>query len=630
MNKFKFEDVVHKNKGFLRGPFGGDLKKEIFVPKNEETYKVYEQGVVLQRDESVGRYYITKEYFEKKMNRFEVKPKDFLVSCSGANYGAIFQLGENIEKGIINQALLRIRLNNNIISDNYFNYLFQHHIVNMIVGKKGDSTIPNFPPVSVIKELEFQLPNIDIQKKVGNFLKTIDTKIEINNKINSELEAMAKLIYDYWFVQFDFPNENGLPYKSSGGKMVYNKELKREIPEGWEVKKLGDCINIYDSLRVPLSRAEREKIEGTIPYYGATSVMGYVNDYLFDDDYILLAEDGSVMDEKGMPIVQFIWGKTWVNNHAHVIQAKNKFHNEFIYQLVKMIPVVLIKTGSIQMKINQENLNKHKVLCPSIELIEAYSVKANSIRKQLINNIEQNQKLSELRDWLLPMLMNGQVKVGAVEEKAQVVQPEARVLKKSVEKESQPFLKRKVLASYIINHSLDDNYFGNVKFEKLLHLADYHAIQRNFGQKYLQQAAGPYDNAFTYAFFTQVEKAKWFKRQNLGNLKKIVAGENHDKSTNTYNYFSDEELKKVDNLINKFKNSNYEQPEIVSTLYAVWNNRIIKQEPITDELLKQDFLKWDQQKAKYKDRLDDALQWMREENLVPNGWGPIIEKSKKK
>lgn len=114
MTEFKFGDVVHENKGFLRGPFGGDLKKEIFVSKNEKTYKVYEQGVVLQRDESIGRYYITKEYFEKKMNRFEVKPKDFLVSCSGANYGAIFQLGENIEKGVINQALLRIRLNNNI------------------------------------------------------------------------------------------------------------------------------------------------------------------------------------------------------------------------------------------------------------------------------------------------------------------------------------------------------------------------------------------------------------------------------------------------------------------------------------------------------------------------------------
>jgi type I restriction enzyme S subunit len=154
MNKYLFEEIVFKDKGFLRGPFGGDLKKEIFVPKAVDTYKVYEQGAVLQKDVSIGNYYITHEYFEGKMSRFEVKPKDFLVSCSGVNYGAIYQLGEKIERGVINQALLRIRLNNEIIDDNYFYYLFQHHLVNLIVGKKGDSTIPNFPPISVIKKLE--------------------------------------------------------------------------------------------------------------------------------------------------------------------------------------------------------------------------------------------------------------------------------------------------------------------------------------------------------------------------------------------------------------------------------------------------------------------------------------------
>lgn len=262
-----------------------------------------------------------------------------------------------------------------------------------------------------IRSLKINYPKLYFQQKIAKVLSDLDAKIELNNKINAELEAMAKLIYDYWFVQFDFPDENGQPYKTSGGKMVFNEELKREIPEGWEVKELGDCINIFDSLRVPLARSQREKITGNIPYYGATSIMGYVNDYLFDDDYILLAEDGSVMDEKGMPIVQFIWGKTWVNNHAHVIQAVNKVHNEFIYQLVKMIPVVLIKTGSIQMKINQENLKKYKVLVPDEELVNEFSLNANSIRRQLINNFEQNQKLAELRDWLLPMLMNGQVKV---------------------------------------------------------------------------------------------------------------------------------------------------------------------------------------------------------------------------
>ena len=139
--------------------------------------------------------------------------------------------------------------------------------------------------------------------------------------------------------------------------------------------------------------------------------MDYIDGYLFDDNYILLAEDGSVMDENGFPIVQFIWGKTWVNNHAHIIKSKAESNIEYIYQMLKMVPVVLIKTGSIQMKINQENLKKYLVLTPPDKLISDYSSKADSFRKMLINNVEENKKLAELRDWLLPMLMNGQVKV---------------------------------------------------------------------------------------------------------------------------------------------------------------------------------------------------------------------------
>ena len=325
-----------------------------------------------------------------------------------------------------NQGFKNLVLDNKKVYNEYLYYWFKTKV--NYIGGLGTGT--TFKEVSkfVIENLEIDLPVISTQKAIAKVLSDLDAKIELNNKINTELEAMAKLIYDYWFVQFDFPNAQGKPYKRSGGKMVFNEELKREIPEGWEVESLSDCINLFDSKRVPLSRAEREKISGDIPYYGATSVMGYVNDYLFDDEYILLAEDGSVMNEKGFPIVQFIWGKTWVNNHAHVIQAKNKTQNEFIFQLVKMIPVVLIKSGSIQMKINQNNLTKYKVLLPSEKLISDYSLKASSIRKQLINNIEQNQKLSELRDWLLPMLMNGQVTlrqaqgnaVGGVEENTQM------------------------------------------------------------------------------------------------------------------------------------------------------------------------------------------------------------------
>ncbi|KYZ64123.1 hypothetical protein AWU66_17485 [Leptospira interrogans serovar Pomona] len=198
----------------------------------------------------------------------------------------------------------------------------------------------------------------------------------------------------------------------------------------------------------------------------------------------------------------------------------------------------------------------------------------------------------------------------------------------SSKKEEQSFLKRKILGSYIINQSLDDSQFGDVKFEKLLHLSEYLILKRNFGQHYVQKVAGPYDNKFTILFFQQIEKDRWFRRTKKEKQFHFQQGEKHESSTKTYNYFSEEELGAIQGLIGLFKKANYEKVEVVSTLYAVWNNRIIKGEPIEDNLLKEDFLNWDPKKEKYQNRLDNAIVWMREKNLVPDGWGPLIEKTK--
>ena len=259
--------------------------------------------------------------------------------------------------------------------------------------------------------LEIMLPDFDTQKKIGDFLYSLEKKKQTNNQINQELEAMAKSLYDYWFVQFDFPDQNGKPYKSSGGKMVYHQDLKREIPEGWGVEKLGDITICHDSKRVPLSSNDRELVKGEIPYYGATGIMDYVNNYIFDGDYVLMAEDGSVMTEEGTPILQRISGKNWVNNHAHVLEPIKNHSCKLLMMLLKDVSVMKIKTGSIQMKINQENMNKIVVPAIPLELLSEINQKLEVIDKQQLTLIEENKQLTQLRDWLLPMLMNGQVKV---------------------------------------------------------------------------------------------------------------------------------------------------------------------------------------------------------------------------
>ncbi len=191
-------------------------------------------------------------------------------------------------------------------------------------------------------------------------------------------------------------------------------------------------------------------------------------------------------------------------------------------------------------------------------------------------------------------------------------------------------VQRKMLATHIINQSLEDKSFGKTKFEKLLHLIECHVLQRDLNQNYSVQAAGPYDGGFTKTFWDEVLKSKWFAFEQQGTLKRIVSGENQNKSVKEYGYFSNEEKQKINDFIAIFENTNYERPEIVSTLYAVWNNRIKRNEAITDHLLKEDFLNWDPGKAKYKDRLDKALEWMRENGIVPNGWGNEIKRSKRK
>ena len=257
------------------------------------------------------------------------------------------------------------------------------------------------------------LPNIEEQRRVASILQIIDAKIALNRQINDNLEAMAKQLYDYWFVQFDFPNEEGKPYKSSGGAMVWNEKLKREIPQGWSDCKLKDFINLFDSKRVPLSSKDRGERQGIYPYYGATGIMDYVNDYIFDGDYILLAEDGSTSDAKGFPIVQYIWGKNWVNNHAHIILPKNERYTMFTYQMLRSIPAKQIETGSIQKKISQENLCGYKMVLPNSDLLDKYENVVFPLWEKRKRCIEEINTLTKQRDELLPLLMNGQASVNS-------------------------------------------------------------------------------------------------------------------------------------------------------------------------------------------------------------------------
>ena len=284
-----------------------------------------------------------------------------------------------------------------LLNDSFFEYAMQ--------GAKG-SKMPRGDKNQIMR---YEIPTFSLsEENVGKLVVDIMAKINLNRQINDNLEAMAKQLYDYWFVQFDFPNKEGKPYKSSGGAMVWNEKLKREIPKSWSDCKLKEFINLFDSKRIPLSNKDREGRKGIYPYYGATGIMDYVDDYIFDGDFILLAEDGSTSDASGFPIVQYIWGKNWVNNHAHIILPKNEQYTMFAYQMLKSIPAKQIETGSIQKKISQENLCGYNMILPLSSLMEKYERVISPLWEKRKLCIEEINNLTKQRDELLPLLMNGQ------------------------------------------------------------------------------------------------------------------------------------------------------------------------------------------------------------------------------
>ena len=186
------------------------------------------------------------------------------------------------------------------------------------------------------------------------------------------------------------------------------------MPNDWHEGTVSEIIELHDSQRIPLSSRERADLAKIYPYYGATSVMDYVDRYLFDGIYLLLGEDGTVVDAKGFPILQYVEGKFWVNNHAHIITGKNGFSVELLYLLFSMTNVQSIVTGAVQPKISQANLNKVPVIIPSVAELQSFNSVIQPIFAQIRNLRAENDRLVTIRDTLLPKLMSGELDISDI------------------------------------------------------------------------------------------------------------------------------------------------------------------------------------------------------------------------
>ena len=364
--------------------------------KNKPTYL----RITDINDDGTINFLDLKSVDDEDSNKYLLKENDIVFARTGNSTGRSYfyqkEHGDFVYAGfLIKFSIDPQKVNPKILkyythSQEYYNWVKSFDTG----GTRGNINAKTFG------DMPISLPKRCVQDKIVGILSALDSKIENNNKINANLEAQAQALFKSWFVDFT-------PFKD---QPFVDSELG-PIPQGWKVGTLFDVANLHDRYRRPLSSNQRSLMAKKYPYYGATSLMDFVEDYIFDGEYVLMGEDGSVVTEKGYPFIQYVWGKIWVNNHAHVLSGKDGFPTELLIPFLKTYNIKGLVTGAVQAKLNQANMAQIQIPIPPKENINNISVIIKSIYKKYRLLTEENQRLAALRDTLLPKLMSGAIKL---------------------------------------------------------------------------------------------------------------------------------------------------------------------------------------------------------------------------
>lgn len=329
----------------------------------------------------------------------------------------------NVEDYVVSTKLMVLRNNSKSLDTDYLYHFLTYEGTINYLQKRAENRIGSFPQITfdVLKTLQIWLPDLPTQKSIAKVLSDLDTKIELNNKINRELEAMAKTLYDYWFVQFDFPDANGKPYKSSGGKMVYNAELKREIPEGWAVKKLSQIANITMG-QSPSGSSYNDDGIGEIFFQGSTDFgWRYPTIRQYTTEPSRMAKSGDILLSVRAPVgtLNIADNDCCIGRGLTALNSKSGY-DSYLYYVMEYFKQIFDhrnNAGTTFGSITKDDLHSLKLVYPKDDLLKKYNQTVSKFNQMILINHKQNQHLTALRDWLLPMLMNGQVRVKEAEER---------------------------------------------------------------------------------------------------------------------------------------------------------------------------------------------------------------------
>ena len=334
-------------------------------------------------------------------SRYELVPGDVLITMSGEiGSVGVFKGGG---RALLNQRVGRVEpLDGTKIDQQFLAFALQHPRVKAEFEAAAYGVAQANISPSLIAQVEINVPGIVDQRKIVAILFAMEELIENNRRRIALLEQMAQAIYREWFVHFRYPGHERVELVDSP---------IGPIPPRWNVSDLGSEVLNFDRQREPLSRRERSERPGTFPYYGAARLIDWIDGYLFDGDYLLVAEDGSVVTSEGFPILQRVRGQFWVNNHAHVLQGAGRVTTSFLELALERYPITGHITGAAQPKITQANLNRITMLVPSPAVMRAFSDVVDPLVDERFVLDAACGVLERTRDLLLPNLLTGAIAV---------------------------------------------------------------------------------------------------------------------------------------------------------------------------------------------------------------------------
>ena len=336
------------------------------------------------------------EYYNNLNDIRKAKCNDILYSVVGS-FGKPVLIKDNIPFAFQRHIAI-LRPNNEIADSRFLYYVMLSRDFYMQADTVAIGAAQRTISLTALRNMEVELPPLETQHRIATILSRYDSLIENYQKQIKLLEEAAQRLYKEWFIDLHFPGHE-------------NTNIIDGVPEGWEKKHVSDVVVFYDKMRKPLSSMQRQSMEKIYPYYGAASLMDYVDNYLFDGTYLLMGEDGTVISNEKYPMLQYVWGKFWVSNHAHVLQGKEPYSTEFVYMMFKQMTILDVVTGAAQPKISQGRLAAKEIIIPPNELVKEYDKIVVPIIQQTKSLQSQLRLLTEARDRLLPKLMSGEMEV---------------------------------------------------------------------------------------------------------------------------------------------------------------------------------------------------------------------------